>query len=72
MPKTIYLPKREGPFAAKHSGIDITWTKTTHRIDIGGWYDSFVGIESTSMTLREFFDELGITERDCKKAWGKK
>jgi hypothetical protein len=64
MPKRIYIPKD-----AKHSGVDVTWTRSAQRLDIGGWYDSFVGIQGDSMTLREFFDALGITEKDCAKAW---
>ena len=38
-------------------------------LDIGGWYDSLVGIETHSLQLREFFDKLGITEKDCIKAF---
>ncbi len=64
MPKTIYLPEK-----GRHSGIDITWTPSGKRLDIGGWYDSFVGIETSSMTLQEFFGMLGITEKDCQKAF---
>ena len=66
MSKTIYLPEN-----AKHSGIDISWTKTTQRLEIGGWYDSCVGIEGTSLSLREFFMRLGITEKDCLRAFRK-
>ncbi len=64
MPKRIYLPAD-----ANRSGIDVTWTKSAQRLDIGGWYDSHVGLEGDSMTLRQFFDQLGITEQDCKKAF---
>lgn len=64
MPKTIYIPKD-----AKSDGVDITWTPSAQRLDIGGWYDSFVGIGHESMTLREFFERLGITEKDCQKAF---
>jgi predicted transcriptional regulator len=64
MPKTVWL-KKEG-FST--SGINITWTPSAQRLDIGGWYDSFVGIEEQSMTLAEFFQRLGITEKDVKKA----
>ena len=35
MPKTIYIPED-----ARHSGIDITWTPSAGRLDIGGWYDT--------------------------------
>ena len=53
----------------RNSGIDITWTPSAQRLVIGGWYDSCVGIESHKLTLREFFDKLGITEKDCAKAF---
>jgi hypothetical protein len=39
------------------------------RLDIGGWYDSIVGISGESMSLRAFFDRLGITEHHCKRAF---
>jgi hypothetical protein len=64
MPKTIYLPRD-----ANHEGIDVTWTPTAQRLDIGGWYDSCVGLPGESLTLREFFDALGITEKQCQRAW---
>jgi hypothetical protein len=63
MPKTIYIPQQ-----ARHSGIDITWTPSASRLDIGGWFDSICGIESQSLTLAEFFQKLGITEKDIRKA----
>lgn len=66
MPTVMYIAA-EGELDS--SGIDITWTPTAQRLEIGGWYDSFVGIESEAMSLREFFDQLGITEEHCKKAW---
>lgn len=64
MPKRIYLPED-----ANREGIDITWTRSKQRINIGGWYDSCVGLNGGSLTLIEFFSKLGITEADCKKAW---
>lgn len=51
------------------SGISITWTPTAQRLDISGWHSSFAGIEGDSFTLREFLDRLGITEKDCAKAF---
>ena len=71
MSKTIYLPRGDSGRYRAGSGIDITWTPSAQRLDIGGWYDSFVGIESSSMTLREFFEMLGIKEADCKRAFRK-
>lgn len=64
MPKTIYIPED-----ARRSGIDITWTPSAGRLDIGGWYDTMVGIQPGSMTLAEFFAKLGITEKDVRKAF---
>ena len=70
MSKTLYLPRAD--IASSNSGIGITWTKTTQRIAISGWYDGCVGIGGESLSLREFFDALGITEKDCAKAWKEK
>ena len=69
MPTTVYLPRVSDDFGGRRSGISIVWTKTVQRIDVSGWYDTHVGIEGDSMTLREFFDLLGITNKDCAKAW---
>lgn len=64
MPKTLYIPEN-----ATQNGIDITFTPSQSKIDISGWYDSFVGIEGRSLSLRDFLDELGITLNHCKKAF---
>jgi hypothetical protein len=69
MPKKVYFPINTSEV---RSGIDIIWTPSSQRLDIGGWYDSFVGIQTTSISLLEFFKLLGITEKDCQKAWRKK
>jgi len=53
---------------ALDSDIDITWTPSADRLDIGGFYDSFVGIPPISMTLGQFFEKLGITEKHISKA----
>lgn len=68
MPKVMFLPRG----AISRSGISIEWTKTTKKLYIAGWYDSHCGIPGESLTLREFFDELGITEKDCQKAFKEK
>jgi hypothetical protein len=67
MPKTIYLTKD-----SEDEGINITWTPSRQQLDISGWFDSFVGIEGKSMFLIDFFTELGITEKDCIKAFAQK
>lgn len=70
MAKQIWFPRDiENGNGPASCGIDVTWTKTGQRLCFGGWYDSFVGIPGDSITLREFFDALGITEKDCAKAW---
>ena len=61
---TVYFPSN-----ATNSGVDITYSKTRQKLCVSGWYDSCVGIEPTTLSLREFFDVLGITEKDCRKAW---
>ena len=62
--KMVYFPED-----AKRIGISIQWTRSAQRLDIGGWYDSFVWLDGGTVSLREFFDRLGITEKDCQKAW---
>ena len=53
----------------KNSGVDITYVKSRGVLEIGGWYDGFVGIESHTLTLREFFDQLGIDQKAIQKAF---
>lgn len=65
MPKKIYLPPD-----ATDSGVEITWTPSGQRLDVSGWYEHCAGLEGGSMSLRDFFDALDITEKDCAKAWG--
>ena len=68
MPKTTYF----GQSPTGRDGVDVTWWKTKGSLSIGGWYDSCVGIEAETVTLGEFFERLGITEKDCRKAFKKK
>ena len=65
MPKTVYFPRQ---VEDKHSGISITWTKSRQMLDVSGWYDQFVEIEGDCPTLKEFFDVLGITNKEVLKA----
>lgn len=69
MPKKLWMPREAHRLQSGRDGLDVTWTKTTQRLAFGGWYDSFVGIKGDSMTLREFFDALGITRKDTDRAW---
>ena len=74
MPKTLYMPYAvfdQEENWNRATGIEITWTPSANRLDISGWYDHCVGIESTAMTLAEFFSRLGITEKDVKNAFAK-
>jgi hypothetical protein len=61
MPRTIKLGN-------DNTGITITWTQSAQRLDVDGYYDSFVGIQGKSFELAEFFKDLGITEKDVKNA----
>jgi hypothetical protein len=58
MPKRIDLTDEW-----RHSGIDITWTPSAQRLSFGGWYDSFVGLESHSFKLREFLMPLALQRK---------
>jgi len=49
-------------------GIDIRYVKSRRVLQIGGWYDSIVGIEGGEVALGEFLRGLGITAQDCAKA----
>ena len=68
MPKTIFLPI-EKKLGSDRAGISVTYTKNSKILSISGWYDTNVGIEGDYLTLAEFFDKLGITEKDCEKAF---
>ena len=57
------------PHEAASAGINITWRRNKQCLEIGGWYDNVVGIAPINLTLREFFELAGITEKDCQKAW---
>jgi hypothetical protein len=54
---------------AQHSGIDVTFVRSRGKLYISGWYDSFVGIEGEELSLSEFFKRVGITLKDCEKAF---
>ncbi len=62
--KTLYISNSNNS-----NGVDITWTKSRQTLYISGWYDSFVGIQGEEFTLKDFFEKLGITEKDCIKAF---
>lgn len=52
-----------------HSGVDIRFVKSTQTLHIGGFYDSCVGIEPKAMSLRDFFQQLGINKSMCLAAF---
>lgn len=65
-PKKFYISNKSGS-----SGVHVTWTRRTKKLSIGGWYNSVYGIESRTMTLLQFFNELGITKKDCEYEFNK-
>ena len=67
MPITRYYPIRDSDIKLSN-GISITYTKGRKEFDISGWYDTYVGIQSTTVSLAEFLQEFGITLKDCEKA----
>ena len=50
------------------SGIDITWTRSTRRLSVSGWYDGMVGIEGENVSDVEFFKRIGMTAADLRRA----
>ena len=52
----------------ERSGIDVEYVRSRRILYLGGWYDSFVGIQSVEISLTEFLTGLGITLRDCERA----
>ena len=58
-PKEILLGDEE-------SGIGIEYIKSSKKLNIWGWYDDTVGIEGDSISLKDFCEKLGITEKDIE------
>lgn len=50
------------------SGVEVAYVKSRGVLRIGGWYDSFVGIEGEEISLRDFLFQLGITANDVVRA----
>jgi len=46
------------------SGISIRYTKSSRRVFISGWYDSFVGIQGAHLDLEELLLALGVSAAD--------
>ena len=60
------------PYDNPHEGIRVQYIQRRRTLRIGGWYDGFVGIETTELTLKEFFLSLNITLKDCQAAFVEK
>lgn len=60
----IYLPS-----SVDRTGVDVTYHKKGNALIIGGWCYGQFDIKSTQMPLAEFFKQLGITRRDCERAF---
>lgn len=63
--KEIVLPSENS-----HAGIRVLYIQRRKTLRISGWYDRFVGIEPTEITLADFFKTLNITFKDCQSAFG--
>jgi len=62
-------PKQTILTGNKRAGVEINFVKSTMTVYVSGHYDSYVGIQSEYFHLRDFFDQLGITEAHCRKAF---
>lgn len=65
--KPVYFPIPEDPpedwLRYNRSGIDVQYNRRRDEITIGGWYDSCVGIEPTTLPLRDFLLKIGMQKR---------
>ena len=50
-----------------NSGIDVSFTRSTNIIHLGGWYDSFVGISPVSLKLKDFLKKIGVDKKSLIK-----
>jgi len=55
-PKEITLPE----VAYQSAGIQIAYIKSRDVLYVSGFYDHFVGIEGTEISIKDFCDRLGI------------
>jgi len=62
------MPIKQRYGGSDSQGVEITFTPTAARVDITGWYDQIAGMPTTSLSLKDFLDGLGITLKDCQKA----
>ena len=49
------------------TGIGIEYIKSKKILNVWGWYDTMVGIEGDTISLKDFCNKLGITEKDLKR-----
>ena len=57
---------KDAPFSG-HAGVDVTYYRNRLALTIGGWYDSFVGIAPTNLTLADFLKRIGVRPADLRK-----
>ena len=70
--KRIFFPERKpDDVFPDRSGIDVRYDRKSDTIEIGGWYDSCVSIESTTLPLRDFLPKIGVQKRRVWAVCGK-
>lgn len=57
MSKQLIFPETKG---YQSSGIQVEYIKSRDVLNISGFYDNFVGIEGTEISVKDFCDKLGI------------
>lgn len=57
--RTLFLSE-----GGDRSGVDVTYTRKTRSLSIGGWYDCFMGIPAQELTLAEFLMLLNVRKAD--------
>lgn len=53
----------------RHEGVEVSYVKGRRDLSVVAWYDSGVGIGPFQLSLAEFLTSLGVTLKDCEKAF---
>jgi len=56
----------------KEEGVVIQFDNDTQMLYVGGWFVEFMGIPFVKVPLIDFFNQLGISLKDCRKAFSAK
>ena len=52
----------------KYSGVHVTYYRAGGMVEVGGWYDSCVGIGTESFALVDFLTRIGLKAKEVADA----